>query len=357
MKVFGVIPIGQAEGDQEIFVQAGWTDDPNHTAVKIIDMDGMDSDQKTAFIDDFRKIASNPVGRELLYRILIEIRRYKDKDGVRVGAIGADVLNRQSAPLLKERNNCRKINIIWSDDRGSFSQRGKIKYTKSRKKLTTLCELVGSNHPICLLERETSIGLFHEITHWFHLLRCPNRFNLEAGGYDKQIKLHDSTDQKTLGAYFWGGIASGFDDNWKVSATPWVDHIFDKGHLVVRSYVNFEEIRTILGAPTETQYYHNNIASDNPTNNTEGYIYLNGDALSENKYRVSLGAKIRFGHSTQPFYEDKKVIARVILISGGANNLVDLATYNQLDRGSRPENKIGLGNFRIGGYNTGNIVP
>jgi len=351
MKVFGVIPIGQAEGDQEIFVQAGWTDDPNHTAVKIIDMDGMDNDQRAAFISDFRKIASNLVGRELLYRILIEIRRYKDKDGVRVGVIGADVLKDTWQDLLIARNECRSTMIKWSNKGNYFNLGGRtIGFRSMNIMTTTVSALVGDNHPIRLLERESSIGLFHEMIHWFHWLRQPERFNQESAGYpivfeeglERLINLHETNINETLGGYFWGNLdGANSQDRWKVSAIPWLHE--SRNHKIF--WVNFEEIRAILGAPTEEQYRAKVIKNEY---HEDHYYYLNGDDLSENKYRVSLKKKIRFGHGDQAFYEDKNVIELVKAVSGADNeNLID----QNLDQKNENNSREGLGNFLINVYN------
>ena len=68
-----------------------------------------------------------------------------------------------------------------------------------------------------------------------------------------------------------------------------------------------------------------------------------------------MGAKIRFGHSTQPFYEDSSVIELVKNVSGAKE--VNLADYNTLDKKDGPTNKIGLGKFQAGGYYIGDMVP
>ena len=62
------------------------------------------------------------------------------------------------------------------------------------------------------------------------------------------------------------------------------------------SHINFEEMRTLLGMP------HNILDAE----------YLNGDDLSENLYRSCKGMLLRFGYNGDNFYEDRKVINRVI---------------------------------------------
>lgn len=325
---------------------------PRPAASAIITMDAaMTPTQTNAFWKDFRRIASSFIGRILLYRILIEIRRQRNIEGTWKAYVSTDVPGIISAANLKRRANCRNITISWDVRGNSFlKDEHTIKYANVNRKLTTICEKMGNNHPISIVERESHIGLFHEMVHWFYVLRHPERHSKERMAFKAPaISLRDTANRETIGGYFWGGIDNNNTNSWKVSATPWL------GYSINDSYVNFEEIRTILGAPTLVQYrlvVPNNPFHPNP------YIFLNGDDLSENKYRVSVDAKLRFGHSNQLFYEDNSVIQKVIDVSGSAGgNIVNLVDYNTLDDGCRPECKIGLGNFRVGGYNIGGVIP
>lgn len=325
---------------------------PASAAIITMDAASMTAGTRTAdFWQDFRRIASSRIGRILLYRILIEIRRQRNIEGTWKAYVSTDVPGIISAANLKRRANCRNITISWDVRGNSFSKdEHTIKYANVNRKLTTICEKMGNNHPISIVERESHIGLFHEMVHWFHVLRHPERHSKERMAFKvPAISLRDTANRETIGGYFWGSIDNNNTNSWKVSATPWL------GYSINDSYVNFEEIRTILGAPTLEQYrlvVPNNPFHPNP------YIFLNGDDLSENKYRVSVDAKLRFGHSNQPFYEDNSVIQKVIDVSGSAGgNIVNLVDYNALDDGCRPECKIGLGNFRVGGYNIGGMIP
>lgn len=326
---------------------------PRPTSAAIITMDAANMTAGTRTVDfwrDFRRIASSRIGRILLYRILIEIRRQRNISGWKA-YVSTDVPGVTSAPNLKARANCRSIIISWADDGNSFAKNTHtIKYANTNRKLTTICEKMGNSHPISLVERDSHIGLFHEMVHWFHVLRHPERHSKERVAFKvPAISLHDTATRETIGGYFWGGIDNNNTNSWKVSATPWL------GYSINNSYVNFEEIRTILGAPTVAQYrvvVPNNPLHPNP------YIFLNGDDLSENKYRVSVNAKLRFGHSGQPFYEDNSVIQKVIVISGSVGgDIVNLVDYNAINDECRPECKIGLGNFRVGGYNIDGMIP
>ena len=352
MKMFGVIP---HNGN---FIQAGWT---NPEAVRIINANSMDIDKKTAFINDFRKIASDPVGRELLYRILIEVRRYKNEGNAKKGAIGDDVPELLGRQQNNQRSNFRAITAKWSD-KGSFLDQKEcaIGYGNTVAKLTTVFALDSNRYSICLFETESNISLFHEMIHWFHILRNPERFLKEINAYsDGRINvaenLHVVGHYETLGSYFWGKIDNGTSDKdeWKVSATPWLTGSLAKSS---KYWVSFEEIRTILGAPTEKQY--RGIQAKTAALNK--YYYLNGDDLSENKYRVSLGTKIRFGHDVKPFYEDSMVIYRAKDVSGAKDmHLINQNTGNSLDQKNKSNAKNfkkGLGNFRISACNLSSMV-
>ncbi len=78
--------------------------------------------QQDAFIQNFKEIASTSVGRTLLYRILIEIRR---NDGTieQKGCVGDDV---KSPVSINERNNCRYLKIKWEPRGNSFNLSQKI---------------------------------------------------------------------------------------------------------------------------------------------------------------------------------------------------------------------------------------
>jgi hypothetical protein len=227
-----------------------------------------------------------------------------------------------------------------------------IKFCERNRRLTTICNSANRKRPISLVERDSHIGLFHEMVHWFHVLRHPQRHSEERIAFGGTIDLRDTLQQETIGAYFWGNnhliSDNGNANSWKVSAYPWVSYSADN------AYVNFEEIRTILGAPTLMRYRH--VVPD--TAHLNPYIFLNGDDLSENKYRTSLNTQLRFGHSGQPFYEDNAVIQRVMTVSGAnINNIVSIPQYNLLEERYKPECREGLGDFVSGGYNIGNIVP
>ena len=144
-----------------------------------------------------------------------------------------------------------------------------------------------------------------------------------------------------IGQYYWKNLNyrlhnlhawNGMD----VSANPWIDD----------GILRFEEIRTILGFPSDS-------VDDN---------YLQGDDLSENLYRMCVGFPLRFGYGYQGFYEDVKVINRVInscfasyiYYIGGTNTIkrrttAGLGQDNPDTRDFRYDDPVvlkGLGSFR-----------
>jgi hypothetical protein len=79
--------------------------------------------------------------------------------------------------------------------------------------------------------------------------------------------------------------------------------------------IDYEEMRTILGSPSVqfcTTYF-------NPP-----AVYLEGDDLSENLFRLSLGLSMRFGHSYFAFFEDYQVVELALFTVYSTAVLYDL---------------------------------
>jgi hypothetical protein len=72
--------------------------------------------RKDAFIENFRIIASTSVGRVLLYRLLIEIRRQKNGDG----CCETKIMDAKSSENRAFRDKARSIIIKWSDYSNRF---------------------------------------------------------------------------------------------------------------------------------------------------------------------------------------------------------------------------------------------
>ena len=241
---------------------------------------------KRAFCTSFRTIAADPVGRVLLYRLLIEIRRI-DRPGGN-GCCGDDVVFLGSYNL-NARNVCRNITINYAQEGCSFYILGHIINFKrdDTTKITTLLKVDANTLKTDIEARPSDIGLFHEMLHWFHFLRHPSKY------LDNQSSK--PTAFKYAMCYYYG---------YQSELCAWGN-------------INAEEIATILGNPNLNQNPNPYVALIHPeafptiaprighiTIQNHGvlqyilnyYKYLHGDDLSENAYRASRGQHMRFGH-------------------------------------------------------------
>lgn len=235
------------------------------------------------FWQTFRIIASNPVGRVLLYRLLIEIRRM-DVAGDGCCEDGINIID------LNDRNICRSITIVNSHDGFCFdSFTPSIEFDLNANIRTLTLDLNNHNELTTNAENRTyDIALFHEMLHWFHSLR-----NLDS--YDKLASDDPLEFKYPLRCYY--GKAN--------ELIIWAQAF----------NIDAEEIATILGCPNlnipnllpfianNAFFLHRNNLNDRRVqiNGVNQYIpiaetYLNGDDLSENVYRASKRRHMRFGH-------------------------------------------------------------
>jgi hypothetical protein len=148
----------------------------------------------------FRHIAANPVGRVLLYRILIEINR----EGTGAGIAGIDgapivipidtgllevdgaaaatmlLITRNGVNVIARRNNLRSIYIEFCNSYStpSFFDSGSqcIRIADFPGVCyTTLCINSFGKLTTDYLSNPAHLKLFHEMLHWFHWLRNPQR--------------------------------------------------------------------------------------------------------------------------------------------------------------------------------------
>lgn len=140
--------------------------------------------RKEMFLDLFRQIAANPVGRVLLYRLLIEITREatitRRNIAAHSGIMGVGVFYDDQLFLL--RNNCRSITVKFDTSayfghldhtlalNGNTYGYSNVLHQNAKGQLTTAID-----SPLHL-----SVELFYELLHWYHCLRNPKRF-LEEG--------------------------------------------------------------------------------------------------------------------------------------------------------------------------------
>lgn len=279
------LPDGNRQGLERI---QGLAANAGLEAGTIIQYDASIADNEEAkrlFERAFRKIASNPVGRMLLYRLLIEIYRI-DENEKPCQEKNITTYESLSQVEMKQRNDCRCLHIAnqkdkhWMlyediDNMGNYIQYlcvGDTIFEEENSRKYLIPELVDLSSGAILTIKTIltsdgeidaySILLFHELTHWFHRLRNLARYD-EDGNWVGSINL---SGHRSL-SHFWSGInQSLLTEEQKIF---WLD---DYGN------VAFEEVRTILG----------------------GYgceHYVNGDEISENAYRQSIGWHLRYGHS------------------------------------------------------------
>lgn len=291
------------------------------------------------FIDNFRRIASTSVGRVLLYRILIEIRR-SAAAGNYNGILCQDILTNHVIRDKNTRNSCRCIKIEY-DDNFCFSTSTALRtgigtcsiiWKNIVHQLSTISKPFDTYDYISLSEAGLDIALFHEMIHWYHRLR-----NCTRSLSERSVDLaHNNEENYQIYMYYWRDLSADFNKKI-ISSLAW--------QATGNNRINLEEVRTILGIKNTANLYYN---SNNFIEN-----YLEGDDLSENLYRACIGQFLRFAHVSIPFYEDKKVIEKVIDSCSG--NIKEykhkLGRYRMLGISvdfcyGRPFNQRGLGKSR-----------
>ncbi|MFQ6722935.1 MAG: hypothetical protein ACLRFH_00840 [Opitutales bacterium] len=265
-----------------------WFGDTNNPVHIIhVDTTGAGRGFSQEFWQVFRKIAEDPVGRVLLYRLLIEIRRFDD-----AGRNGC-YEDRINTSQLVNRNKCRSILIDSANSHSFMPKSGKICFNSNNTtKPLTLIHVQNINLLTTKEEvRNNDIGLFHEMLHWFHFLRATNRLLNNIGNNANLFKYP--------ACCYYGPVRD-------------ILYVWGSG-----GKVDAEEIATILGVPDyNNTAYHDYInqeaflfyklkliAVDNiKVKGKDRYIpcndkFLNGDDLSENVYRASKKHHMRFGHT------------------------------------------------------------
>lgn len=235
MKMFGVVDMNGAVSENENdYIKAGY--DGNNNNKRIISYDASMNEYKETFIDNFKKIASTSVGRVLLYRILIEIRR-KDGNGNGVEQsksapgyllIDKDVLLPLNIILddtanMKERNSCRAL-VVKYDKCFSISA---AKYDLNllitsnqifQNKCATLsvnfdnissilaeANMIEGPKDMCVFFKQQismfDVNIFHEFIHWFHKLSFFRRSKRENYMFSDGIAL----ENHPLGQWYYLG--------------------------------------------------------------------------------------------------------------------------------------------------------
>ena len=250
-----------------------------------VDTTGATAGFKQQFWQTFRIIAADPVGRVLLYRLLIEIRRFDDRFAWCCEDTSFDDGFRCSS---------RSITVYKSSFGCEYG--GSCLNVKTEDVSTLVLKMMGpaQNISTCPKVRNLDVGLFHEMVHWFHYLRSPERYtnNPERGPQ-----------------FFKYAMRCYYGDQTELA-------VWD-------SHVNSEDIATVLGSPNYAKEEHRDFMLRNTfckfshldeggrkpicvtVDGVRQYIpfkgrFLNGDDLSENAYRCSKGLPMRFGHTGSP---------------------------------------------------------
>ena len=249
-----------------------------------------DSETKHSFKKTLEKIAEDPVGRVLLYRLIIETTRVDEK-GEYCCEQGID---KPTGENIENRKNCCILGI--KIDTGlAFSRHGIIYFDpKDTEGIPVLSMLFSEDKTFDSFDEKITpldMGLFHEMLHWFHFLRNPER-------YDNHTKIEADCFKYPLRCYY-GDVTD---------LITWGNDM------------KAEEIATILGTPNWENASHLNLipseaflpqrTSQEDIETSKGYIphnesFFNGDDLSENVYRISQSENkndkfyFRFGHNDE----------------------------------------------------------
>lgn len=259
----------------------------------------INSQQDVKIMNCFRAIASNPVGRVLLYRLLIEITRHNSENQY---VEEFRCLPEKKEGLLKNRQSILSINIEFNSKAATstFNTTGYITLnnTKFSKMILTIKDQILTLTDDEQKNDELDIDLFHEMLHWYHKLRNGQRFNNSSTGnaqtyYQYHVMIHP---------YFY---------------------LFSTLNICNPKY-DEKEVRTIIGMPNcKTNVLHKmllnerilalKLVGENININNLRYQYLEGDDLSENAYRASKKFYMRVSLSPSTLKIDVK------------NNLLDFS--------------------------------
>ena len=253
----------------------------NGVACRIIDFGSLKDDNpednrfKSDFLKSFRQMTSNLGGRVSLYRTFIEILR---TDEFGQGTLGQDVKEittaHKLAGLTKDRNKFRHIEIQRSDRNFLSLKERFMGFSPSGDQRTA--NAVGHSHwgkaDISQESRTDDVGLNHEITHWFHILRHPERAF-------KEMSLE--IERQNISKTFVGREKA----DWWFFEDEETDKIF----------VNMEEYRTIIGG-NENVVFKTFLKTKTLYPKQEKPMIFHGDNLCENFYRYCSEQKIRYGH-------------------------------------------------------------
>jgi hypothetical protein len=182
--------------------------------------------------------------------------------------------------------------------------------------------------------RPLPLGLFHEMLHWYHFLRNPQRYLRET-----DPDVNSSYENTYIArAYYNKQKLDVAAPEWSNSASfrPIPENLLTSNPATI---IRCEEMRTILGSPTARRDTGNNtVVNGNIINNAPTLLtwcYCEGDDLSENAYRRSIDTYMRWGHSRTSITaralpsDEKDPIAAANAV---ARNCYTSITNNHLER-------------------------
>ncbi len=227
----------------------------------------------------FRVVACDPVGRVLLYRLLIEIRRADTGDRWCCG---------DRIETNDDRNNLRSLSIMFSEDPFSFRYASHcINIDLNFTPAVSTLQFSSARHGVVVDQEECplDVALFHEMLHWFHYLRHFDRVlsNKSPTGFKYALRCYygDLSDLP-----LWGTTAPKEEDVATVLGSP-----------------NYE-VPTLLAFMKSDAF--SKLTDKNmlhiPASGSKIWVpisdrFFNGDDLSENAYRCSKHLHMRFGHN------------------------------------------------------------
>ncbi|MDR0942345.1 MAG: hypothetical protein LBM19_01865 [Holosporales bacterium] len=252
-----------------------------------------------AFWGSFRTMASDPVGRVRLYRLLMEIRR---QDAGNIGRCG-DGINPGGETLFR-RNQCRSIRVVYSWSGCAFVQGSReIRVDPIRRNSITVRINAAANTIDTATDAPSplDVGLYHEMGHWYRFLRHPVRYFQETI-YSRTVP----TQPQYVEVYYYGNTNSeyrtwGGIDNEEIANILGIPDC--RGHELV-DLLHPDALRPTPppGGGIQIQVPYCRCF---PFFMRTWYlpIYYEGDNESENVYRISRstgvagGLRMRFGHS------------------------------------------------------------
>lgn len=244
------------------------------------------------FRNNFRILASTSVGRVLLYRLLIEINR-RHNAGVTTGCCENGITIPGLIPpapfTIRDCNRMIRIGLGNFEFVRGGGALAPIYAGININNMLPLLDVIGGNYgndDIITQDNVTfDTALFHEMIHWYHCLRSPERMEQEFWNDNQNLETN------FLWKHYWGSLHG---THKKLFAKyKWRSPLTD---------FDLEEVRTILGSyRLENSHY-----------STNERIYFEGDDLCENLYRACVGFPLRFGYNSPLSSENCKIIDKVI---------------------------------------------